>query len=423
MRPHGVLLVLPPVGPLDLYAVPEQNLASDRLAWKKRLTRVPQGLLSIATWLHQNSYSVRIFDSRLHLKTLQHDLCKAINETRLYVGISVLTMHIDFALKLNQLVKQVNPNLPVVWGGVHPTLYPEQTAQELSIDYIVQGEGENTLLELAQKLSRKQKPERLNTLGKPFDINLLETPYYEALEIGEYLKKRRYNPDGEVIGIDYNGSRGCCFDCAFCINHVLPQQHVWRGRNPEKIGLDLQHTKERFGVEYVFLEEEYPFANRKRSLLLAEEMKKLNVTWSGNIRADVACHDSALLRVLYESGWRETSIGAESGSNRMLKYLRKGITKEQTLETAKNLNELGVYALYSFMTDLPTETQTEKLETFQLMRRLKRIHPNSEFIGPQAYRLYPKTEWYETEKQAGRFQEPESLQGWVSSGLAEYYAA
>jgi radical SAM superfamily enzyme YgiQ (UPF0313 family) len=419
---HDVLLVLPPVGPLDLYAVPEEKLASDRLFWKRKLTRIPQGLLSIATWLNQNGVSVKIFDCRFHINSLEHDLTEEIKQTRLYVAISVYTMHIEFALKLNALIKQVNPNLPVVWGGVHPTLYPEQTAKESSIDFVVQGEGENPLLQLAQNLQKHKNSDVLNSLGKSFDVNLLESPNYDALEIKEYLKKRRYNPDGEVVGIEYNGSRGCSFLCAFCVNNLLPQMHVWRGRNPEKIGADLQLAKERFGVEYVFLEEEFPFVNRDRSLRLAAEMKKLDVTWYGNIRADLVCRDEPLLKTLYGSGWRETSVGAESGSNRMLNYLHKGITVEQTVKAAEILSRLGIYALYSFMTNLPTETQAEQMDTYKLMRQLKRIHPNSEFIGPQSYRPYPKTEWYEKEKALGKFVEPTSLGEWVSSGYANYYA-
>lgn len=418
---HDVLLVLPPVGPLDLYAVPESQLAPERLFWKRKLTRIPQGLLSIATWLSQNGYSAKIFDSRLHLNHWG-DFFEAVKQTRLFVALSVYTMHIDFALKTNRLIENINPNLPIVWGGVHPTLYPEQTAKEQSIDYVVQGEGENPLLALAHSLQKKRSLKKLNALGKPFDVNLLETPNYDVLEIPHYLKKRRYNPDGEVRGIEYNGSRGCCYDCAFCINHVLPQQHVWRGRSPIKIGEDLQYAKERFGLEYVFLEEEYPFVNRGRSLALADEMAKLNVTWSGNIRADVACRDEPLLKKLYRSGWRETSVGAESGSNRMLQHLKKGVTVEQTVKTAEILNRLGVYALYSFMTGLPTETQREQMDTYKLMRKLKRLHPNSEFIGPQSYRLYPRTEWYEQEKQNGKFREPETLREWTTSGLADYYA-
>jgi radical SAM superfamily enzyme YgiQ (UPF0313 family) len=396
-------------------------------------------LLSIATWLSQHGFSVKIFDSRLHLLGgalgLERDLQVEIKETRLFVGVSVYTMHIAQALQISQLVKAVNPVLPVVWGGVHPTLYPEQTVADPLVDLVVVGEGEEPLLRLAQVLGKScdlsQVPSlvykrngvvKQNRLAEPFDVNLLAVPCYDLLELPHYLVKESYNPQEEVRGLDYNGSRGCSYDCAFCINRVLPQQHCWRARAPNKIAEDLAVLKEKYGVKYVFFEEEFPLLNPKRNVELAQVLKPLDLRWYGNIRADHLQGISESLKLLRGSGWCETSVGAESGSDRMLAFLHKGITVEQTVAAAKILNELDVYCLYSFMTDLPTETTEEKMATFSLMRRLRKIHMKSEFIGPQSYRLYPKTAWYEKEIVEGRFKELAGLREWVSSGLSDYYA-
>lgn len=369
------------------------------------------------------------------MKSLEEDLSAEIRQTRLFAGISVLTMHISFALEASQLIRIINPNLPVVWGGVHPTLYSAQTAADSAVDFVVQGEGEAPLLSFAKALeARKTCTEikslafkingvvKVNPLAPPFDVNMLETPNYESLELSAYLKKRSYNPPEDVVGLEYNGSRGCCYNCAFCINRVLPQQHVWRARTPAKVVADIKTIKEKYGVKYIFLEEEFPFVDRERSLELARLMAPLGLRWYGNIRVDVVYRDIELLKALRASGWCETSVGAESGSNRMLTHLKKGITVGQTLATAHILNELDVYCLYSFMTELPTETVDEKTETFTLMRKIRRIHANSEFIGAQTYRLYPGTEWYEIEKAEGRFNEPASLREWVTSGLSDFYA-
>ena len=150
---HDVLLILPVVGPPNLYTVPRGSLQGQDLKWYRRLTRVPQGLLSIGSWLEQHGFSVKLFDSRLHLlrgpQGLEDDLRTEIRETRLFVGISVLTMHIAQALEISRVVKEENPNLLVVWGGVHPTLFPEQTAADPLVDFVVQGVGEAPLLGLA----------------------------------------------------------------------------------------------------------------------------------------------------------------------------------------------------------------------------------------------------------------------------------
>ena len=432
---HDVLLILPPVGPLHLYTTPEEKLSLVDQKWLRRLTRVPQGALSIASYLEQNGVSTKIFDSRFHLKNLKKDLIQAFKETRSLAGISVFTMHISFALQVSKLVRDGFPGFFMVWGGFHPTLYPEQTASEPLVDAVIDGEGEVPMLHLFEALTKGKSLRTVPSLvfrennkivknpqAKPFNINSLERYRLECLELQHYLIKQSYNPDRKLLGIEYNGSRGCSYDCSFCINRVLPQQHIWRGRKPDKIVTDIQYLKDHYKIKYVFFEEELPFMNRKRSLELAAKIKYLDLQIYANIRADTVHRDKELLVKLRASGWSETSVGAESGSNRMLQYLNKGITVEQTLETAKILNALDVYCLYSFMTDLPTETTDEKLATFKLMRKLTRIHPKSEFIGPQAYRLYPKTAWYDQLVTEGKFKEPSTLREWVTSGLSAYYS-
>ena len=435
---HDILLILPIIGPPQYYEHPRNTYDFESYKWILRLTRVPQGLLSIATMLEQKNFSVKIFDCRLHLicsaERLEKDLRREIRATKLCVGISVLTFQIGMALQISEMVKQENPNLLVVFGGYHPTLYPEQTVADPLVDMVVVGEGEYPLMSLAEVLEldgdlssvdslvwkRKGKIKQ-NTLAKPFNINELPTPSYDLLEIENYLTKRSYNPDKDVRGIEYNGLRGCCYDCAFCINRVLPQQHVWRGKKADRVVEDLTILKDKYKLEYVFFEEELPFIDRKRSLELAKKIKPLGLRWYANIRVDMVYRDHELLRALREAGWCETSIGAESGSDRILQMLRKGIRAEQTVKVAEILNELDVYCLYSFMTDLPTETLDDKNATFKLMRKLKRIHPKNEFIGPQTYRPYPRTEFYEQLKSEGKFQEPNSLREWIASGVAEQF--
>lgn len=418
---YDALLILPPAGLAYDYMLPENELTPDRLVWKRRLTRIPQGLLSLATFLHQNGFSVKVFDCRFHMMRGQDfikDFTDAVKQTRLFAGITVYTAHIEVSLQFNKLIKSVCPDLPVVWGGVHPTLYPAQTAQEGSIDYVIQGEGEYPIVALAKTLDRHVKPERkLQLLGLPFNINDLGFPYYEALEIEKYLHKRNYVFNEDCRGIDYFSSRGCSFGCAFCINKLLPQQHHWRGRDPLKVAEDLQYVKERFGVKYVFLEDDLPFVGRSHSLLLAKEIGKLDLTWYGNIRADIASGDFDLLQALVNGGWRETMMGVESGSDRVLSYINKGITVAQVLKAAENLDKLDVYCQYALMTDMPTETVAEKMQTFTLMQKIRKIHVKSEFIGPGPYRHYPGTPWFNKDVESGKICIPSSLREWITTSL------
>lgn len=429
---HDVLLVNPVVGPEDLYVTPYHKLSVDRQIWFKRLTRIPQGLLSIASWLKQHGYTTKIFDSRLHLlnggsptESLINDLRKEVENTRLFVGLSVLTMHIPQALMIAGLIRKVNNALPIIWGGVHPTLYPQQTIKDNLCDCVVIGDGEVPCLQIAKNPSAYTKKV---VESKPFNPNMLETPFYDALnfstqDFNVYLKRHSFNPNEEVRGIEYNGSRGCSFNCAFCINSVVPQNKIWRARTAKKVYEDLCFIKKRFDVEYVFFEEEFPFLNHKRNAELIKLLSPLKLKFYANMRADyISKTASDELLGLRDMGWRETSVGAESGSDRVLKFLNKNVTVNDLTRTSHVLNMLDVYALYSFMTDLPTETNTEKLATFTLMRKLKANHKKCEFIGPQTYREYPATPWHRQRVLNGEVKEPQSLREWVTSGLSDFYA-
>ena len=94
------------------------------------------------------------------------------------------------------------------------------------------------------------------------------------------------------------------------------------------------------------------------------------------------------------SGWRETVIGVESGSNNILYQLRKGITAEQTIQAAEILSELDLYAQYSVMFLLPHETRNDRKLTYALIKILKCIHSKSFIVGPQPFRPYPDSDLY-----------------------------
>ena len=432
---NDILLIFPPLNS-HLYVKARQLYSEEEYKWILRLTRVPQGLISIAKYLEQNGYSVDILDCRFHLQDLELEIQRRVSNTSLCVGLGVLTTQINDSIRISEYIKKLNSNLPIIWGGYHPTLYSNQTEEDKAIDYVISGEGEYALLNLANAIKDKKDLSTvkslyyrnngnvcINELEKPFDINELGLPAYDLLELDNYLTKRSYNPEEDIKGLEYNGSRGCSYNCAFCINYLLPQQHFWRAKKAEKVIEDITILKDKYKLKYIFFEEELPFVNFKRMKEIAEGLGKLDIRWYANVRVDIAFKNLELLKIARKNGWCETSVGAESGSDKVLKMLNKGITVEQTLKVAEVLNELDVYSLYSFMIQLPNETMDDQNATYRLMRKLQKIHPKSEFIGPQAFRLYPKTKFYEEAKARGEIKEPETLRKWVNSDIVNRYCA
>lgn len=426
-----VLLILPPLGVPELYTKPESKLDFESYKWKIRLTRVPQGLLSIGTFLHNLGYDIDILDCRLHYTNGREDflsvLKKRSKDVGILVGISVMTDQIPIVLEIINTIKKTNPNVPIVLGGIHPTLYSKQTCKDDNVDFVITGDGEYPMAELVKALDEGRSYKNIkgltykenhhvitNPISKPFDIQELGVPAYHLLEMENYLTKIPFYSEEKTIGLEYNSSRGCPYNCSFCVNKILPQNRVWRCKTADQVIDDLHILKDRYKFDYLFFEEENPFTNVKRTFEIAENLIKddFNICYCGNIRADVVVNTPKnILETMRKSGWCETSIGAESGSNAVLSYLRKGITIDQTLRAAKILDKLDVYALYSFMIFLPHETRHDRELTYALMKKIKQIHSKSMFIGPQPYRPYPGSDLYIDCLSAG-LSEPKTFRGW-----------
>ena len=208
---------------------------------------MPLALLHIAASLKQEGFSVRILDMRLddyrHLQV----------EYPLFVGISCMSgLQIKYALEFAHFVRMQNPSVPLVWGGVHPTLLPEQTATSDYVDVVVRGEGELVINDLAGAFA----------LNKPLDevagitykvngamksnpdgetINLNEIPIalpYDLLQIDKYpsFKSGRFH---------VQTSRGCPHRCGFCYNSRF-NKNRWRSKNAERVLDEIEYIVKKY---------------------------------------------------------------------------------------------------------------------------------------------------------------------------------
>ena len=115
---------------------------------------IPRNLLCLGTYIKNKGHDVKILDMALHVITNTFSLQVADADV---IGFTVMTAQIKNALYLSRWIKDVYPKKKIVWGGIHPTLFPEQTIEEKSIDYVVVGEGEESLLKI-MKYSQNKSP-------------------------------------------------------------------------------------------------------------------------------------------------------------------------------------------------------------------------------------------------------------------------
>jgi len=278
---------------------------------------VSVGLLSIASFLHQQNVPVQMIDGARQADYL--DLIRAAVKDCQFAGISVMTSQIAGALEISRLIREVNPECKIVWGGSHPTFFPKQTAAHELVDAVCISEGEVTLWEIAQGKDFSQidgivyKTEAGIIVNAPRKLHdPAQMPLFNwDLVPGNILENLTLVPSLT--------SRGCPHRCTFCINAIL--KNCWRPRTRDQVLEDLQVIKEKkyfAGKKIRFWDENF-FVDIARARGIVEGMisRGLATSWETTIRADyirAGCVDDALMAKLKQSGCYLLSFGAESGS-------------------------------------------------------------------------------------------------------------
>lgn len=373
---------------------------------------LPLGILSVGSALKKSGFEVKL------INITEKNINKTVDEimTMLpdFVGISVMTgIQTKHSAKLCQRIKEKNPNLPIVWGGVHPSLLPEQCLGEDYIDYVVIGEGELTIVEFAKKLKEGGKLDDIDGLGhkkngqiiinKPrnFIENLDEHRLdFSLIDVNKYL----FWLKGCDKTIVYKTSRGCTFNCGFCYNRAF-NRGKWRAWSVNTVVEDINFLKKNYGVNAIKFYDDNFFISRSRAL---EILEKIDLPTHVEIRIDTITDDLAIK--LKELKVVDGLIGIESGSNRLLKLINKGYTVDKIKEGVKILAKHDIYVTYSTIVGLPTETKEEFERTIDLMYWVHKVHPRAGFtLG--AYLPYPGSSMYQFAIEKG-FKPPGKTEIW-----------
>jgi radical SAM superfamily enzyme YgiQ (UPF0313 family) len=378
---------------------------------------MPLALTALASSLDATEYDVRIVDGRLEPDPAAAVLAHA--DDALCLGITVLTgAPILDALEITRATKTRRPDLPVIWGGWHPSLFPEETLAEAGIDALVVGQGEDAFAEIVARLAEGSGLEGIagcHAAGAPpgppratRDINELPAHDYEAIPVERYfaLKGQRQ--------LDYISSQGCRFRCAFCADPFV-YKRGWFGLQPERVGEELAALAARYSVDDVNFQDETYFTTPKRVAAIAEEFLRrgLNFTWTATMRADQGFRlDEDILALCRRSGLRRVMIGVESGSPEMLERIQKDATVEQVFASASKCLRHGIAVLYNLIVGLPGETPETLAATLDVGKRLRALSPSFE-LAVFYYRPYPGNPLADLHRAAGH-PYPTTLREWAA---------
>lgn len=391
----------------------------------------PMGTLYMGTYLQTHGISVSVFnfilDNKGQLEEKELEKFKAELKGCICVGVSVMTIQIPKSLLLTNLVKSINPDIKIVWGGVHPTLFPEQTLENRNIDFIVMKEGEKPLLELVTKLKTgKNDFEKIEGLGFKKDRNIIKNkmppmfdefteimPNWELIE--DFLNA---NNEFSMAGNNYRyvevlTGKGCPYRCNYCINAILYGK-TRRTRTIDSIMTELKIVIKKFDPTMLKIIDENFFMNRGLVEEFCERLKAENIKikWYALCRVNYFDnYNDAFLKKVKEAGCTYMSFGAESGSEDVLEYLRKDIKPEQTYNAAVKCVRHGIFPIFSFMVGLPGETKKDLLKTLDLIRKIKKLSNKVGFTNLQIIRPYPGGKMYEDCLKYGIY-EPKTLEEW-----------
>lgn len=395
-------------------------------------------LMLIATMLQHAGFEVTLIDGGYHLDYLDRleDALKRHKIKVCYVGMSVMTTQVPLALRAAQRVKQISPTTPVVWGGVHPSLFPEQTLASQDLDIVVINEGAVTAVSLAQTMTADGPLSGVRGIGYkepagemvftdpalPEDINDLPFLNFELIEIDNYLSQEHQSVyqrefpafQGKVKVLPLLTGLGCPFKCQFCINCILKRHY--RYRDAQSIFAEIKRLMAAYDVNsFLFLDEDF-FVNKKRAFNLLELVEKegLRFNWRFWCRVDHFKEDyinPAFVKRLLNIGEVSFVMGAESGNQRILDKLDKGITIQQTLDSLCTLSQFKAMARYSFIVANEDETMAEIRNTLRFCTKLKKMGKYVD-IAPFAFRLYPGSPIFDRLTASYNIKTPNKLEDW-----------
>lgn len=376
----------------------------------------PHNLLCIAAPLEKAGFRVRIIDQRVDVLWKQH-LRDELLTKPVFVGISTMTgTQIGFAIETAKVVRN-HDSVPIVWGGAHCTFMPEQILESGLADYVCVGEVDETIVNIASNI-QKGKAEKIIRSPLPDMEKVLPTPWH-LIDVEKYIHPDMYVKGRRAIDIGQT-SRGCPFLCGFCSSATI-RERKWRPMSAEKAIDMIRDAVKRFNLTGFWLRDDEFYINHKRAAKIAEGMLGLNVRWyTSGTRVDVFNKTSEDQVDLYrKAGAHTLKFGAESGSNRILKLMNKGITVEETLEANCKCMRHDITPAFSLFCGLPTETFEEVNQTIELAKRLRKENPRAQFETLGMYRADPGTPLWGMAKEYG-LKPPDKLEGWAVWNGDEY---
>lgn len=402
----------------------------------------PLSLLYTSIEVIEAGYGVELLDNRLHLQDWKEVLAqKLADPSLLAVGVSVMTgKPILNAIEVSEFAKEKRPDLPVIWGGPHPTFYPETPFTFTpACDYVISGYGSKPLALLTQALAQGTRPDQIAGLYLKQDGQLRSWPPAKQFEYINY-KKIPYHliPDygryGQLEDMGFIFSMysvyGCPYKCTFCSTPAALQGYArkWERVDVVEVVDHIQFLVDRYQASYIYFIDDDSFVNLQHVESIIDEISrrglKVRLGFRGARINEIKKMSDDFLSKLANAGTNILHIGAESGSNQMLELFKKNCTVEDIIECNQKLaRHKEITAGYNFIVGIPGETLTDLKQTRDLILRLIEDNPRAIIFTPNRFRPLPGTELFDYASANWKFTPPSSVGQWVEVEVEGNYRA
>ena len=370
--------------------------------------------------LEKHGFNVEYFDERFD----DFDkLLSLLRENPFSVGVSSMTGYqLIGAQKIMEMVKEISPQSRVIFGGAHSSILPRECVKENFVDFVIVGEGEQTMFELVKTLKNGGDFSKVNGICWKKDnkiivnslrefMNPLDWPFPLTQKNKSYFKAAADR--GELM---FPASRGCPYNCSFCYNQLFNRRR-WRAMPSEKFKNELGRFVQEFSLKHIYINDDEVGFNEKRIKEIAETVHSFGLTWSTSVRCCDVNEKTA--KIFEENGCQELLLGVESGSDRILnEIIKKGFPRgvKDVRNCAKALGKTNIRGRYNFMVGVPTESFKEIRQSIALADWIYKVHPKAIF-NFDAYAPYPGTRLYQSALKAG-LKEPKNFAQWSEMTLS-----
>src|SRR3989344_2600196 len=382
----------------------------------------PIGLCYIAAVLEKEGYSVKIHDPIPTRKGFSKEINDSLEEVKPdVVAFTCTAPQEDPSFEQAKLTKEFNPNILTVIGGPLISSDGERIIKNQYMDVAVQGEGEITFLELIKSFEEeigfrdikgaiykegnkviKNPPRELIQ-----DLDSLPFPARHLLDMEWYSKKNSMIRGCWMRTTSLMGARGCPFKCIFCASPKTLGNSV-RLRSPDNVLDEIEELISKYKIEAIKATEDVFTHDIKWVNEFCDKIieRKLDIKWDCQSRVNASAINLETLKKMRKAGCIQVEFGVESGSQKVLNTIKKGVVIEQTIEAFDLCREAGIRSMANFIIGHPYETYEDIEKTRRLARRIKADYAQFYIATP-----LPGTELYEMAEKNGWLRDGQTFYG------------